>query len=76
MKKIGKIALKKSDFIVLNSNELNGLKGGERTKLACNFVHKVYECANLEFKCPHSFVTGDCGMLNTVCSKDFEFSTF
>lgn len=76
MKRIKKLVLKKSDFFILNSNELRDLRGGERTKIGCKIIHKVYECVNFEFNCPDSFTTGDCGLFNTTCTKDFTLSTF
>lgn len=76
MKKIGKIKLNKSDYLVLNGNELSTLKGGERTKIACMLGHKVYQCVNLELNCPNTFTTGDCGQLNTTCSQNFSTTTF
>jgi natural product precursor len=76
MKKLEKIKLKKSDYLVLNDNELGSLKGGERTQIACKFGQKIYQCINLELNCPNSFTTGDCGVLNTSCSKNFSTTTF
>ncbi|GHV22190.1 hypothetical protein FACS1894174_06480 [Bacteroidia bacterium] len=76
MEKLKKINLKKSDYLVLNSDELNSLKGGERTQLKCMLGQKVYLCINLELSCPYSFTTGSCGQFNTICSQEFTTSTF
>lgn len=76
MKKLGKINLKKSDYLILNDDELSSLKGGERTKMGCKLGFKVYQCVNLESNCPNTFTTGPCGMLNTYCSKKYSTDTF
>lgn len=76
MKKLKKIKLKKSDYLILNDNELSSLKGGERTKIGCKFGQKLYQCISLEMTCPSSFTTGDCGALNTTCSQNFSTTTF
>lgn len=76
MKKIKKINLKKSDFVVLNSDGLQAIKGGERTKIGCLIGFKLYECVNIEGTCPNSFTTGECGKLNVICSKNYTTTTF
>lgn len=76
MKKLRKLNLFKSDYQILNEDELVHLKGGERTKIKCILGHKVYQCLNLELDCPNEFSTGDCGVLNTSCDKDFSTTTF
>lgn len=76
MKKIKKINLMKSDFVVLNSEGLQAIKGGERTLLGCVVGVKLYECVNIEGTCPNGFTTGECGGLNVICSKNYTTRTF
>lgn len=75
MKEIKAIKLKKSDYLVLNDNDLSALKGGERTKLGCILGQKLYLCATYEASCPGSFTTGDCGMMNMSCEPKFSITT-
>jgi hypothetical protein len=75
MKKIRKIQLKKSDYLVLNDSESSLLRGGERTLLGCEPGIKNYECVNVESNCPSVF-THSCGGFDLTCSENFTTTTF
>lgn len=74
--KLKKLNFKKEDYQILNDDELDSLRGGERTKIKCGWAYKVYECVNFEVSCPAEFTSGDCGVANISCSNRFTTRTF
>lgn len=67
-----------TDIDLLNpSYEDEGMSNsGNREKLGCYLIYKVYLCANFEVICPQRFTYSDCKGLFSTCSSNFSIKPF